>query len=755
MFFGEKLSKTFKLNYLFDRISSDLKSKSIQSTINVCLIVLGPVLAVATYLFLGPLNGVGQSAWLRFFLMMDLIYVLLIVGIVVVKILSVLQQRRSRRAGSQLHFRLARVFTTMSLLPTITVAIFATISINLGLEAWFSERVQSVVGTSLSAARSYVKEQQSALKEDISSLSSDLQNFRIERGLIEDDELRNELALRQMKLQRGLKEAFILNGSGEIELRGERSYLFDFEKPKKQEIEASIKEVVLINDFDNNELRALIYLIGFGDRYLYITREVDGTLFNLLDKTQKTAILYQQMENDRTAFLLNFAVLYFALALLLIVSSVLFALWFAERLSKPIGRLAAAAKRVGSGELTTQVIEQKGDDEISQLGQYFNQMTKQLKQQRDELIENTQQIEERRQLFDSVLSSVTSGVVVLDQEGGVDFTNSAASILITERRKIESQISLADAFPELNSLFQQLKKSGLNNLQDEIKLVRAGRLENFLVRMATMNEEKKTIGYVVAFDDVTKLVSAQRSAAWGDVARRIAHEIKNPLTPIQLSAERIRRKFGPLLKDEEQGLTQMVNVITRQTDDLRRIVDEFSKFARMPELKRKDEDLNDIVASIITLQQAGQPNVTINFSKPKSPIIISIDATLINQAITNILKNAGEAIEARKQKASLSSEAGIIKVVLKDEAESVIIQISDNGIGLPQDRSRLFEPYVTTRNKGTGLGLAIVKKIIEEHGGILKLEDAIPFDNSGIVGALISIDLPKSKKIMEKIGSKN
>lgn len=755
MFFGEKLSKTFKLNYLFDRISSDLKSKSIQSTINVCLIVLGPVLAVATYLFLGPLNGVGQSAWLRFFLMMDLIYVLLIVGIVVVKILSVLQQRRSRRAGSQLHFRLARVFTTMSLLPTITVAIFATISINLGLEAWFSERVQSVIGTSLSAARSYVKEQQSALKEDISSLSSDLQNFRIERGLIEDDELRNELALRQMKLQRGLKEAFILNGSGEIELRGERSYLFDFEKPKKQEIEASIKEVVLINDFDNNELRALIYLIGFGDRYLYITREVDGTLFNLLDKTQKTAILYQQMENDRTAFLLNFAVLYFALALLLIVSSVLFALWFAERLSKPIGRLAAAAKRVGSGELTTQVIEQKGDDEISQLGQYFNQMTKQLKQQRDELIENTQQIEERRQLFDSVLSSVTSGVVVLDQEGGVDFTNSAASILITERRKIDSQISLSDAFPELNSLFQQLKKSGLNNLQDEIKLVREGRLENFLVRMATMNEEKKTIGYVVAFDDVTKLVSAQRSAAWGDVARRIAHEIKNPLTPIQLSAERIRRKFGPLLKDEEQGLTQMVNVITRQTDDLRRIVDEFSKFARMPELKRKDEDLNDIVASIITLQQAGQPNVTINFSKPKSPIIISIDATLINQAITNILKNAGEAIEARKQKASLSSEAGIIKVVLKDEAESVIIQISDNGIGLPQDRSRLFEPYVTTRNKGTGLGLAIVKKIIEEHGGILKLEDAIPFDNSGIVGALISIDLPKSKKIMEKIGSKN
>ena len=227
--------------------------------------------------------------------------------------------------------------------------------------------------------------------------------------VLEKDELRNELALRQMKLQRGLKEAFILDGAGNIFLRGERSYLFDFEKPNEEQIEKSIKSTVLIDDFNNNELRALTYLNGFGDKYLYVTREVDGTLFNLLDETKKTAILYQQMESDRTAYLLNFAVLYFALALLLIVSSVLFALWFAERLSKPIGRLAAAAKRVGSGELTTQVIEDEGDDEIAQLGRYFNQMIKQLKIQRDTLVENTEQIEERRQLFDSVLSSVTSG----------------------------------------------------------------------------------------------------------------------------------------------------------------------------------------------------------------------------------------------------------------------------------------------------------------------------------------------------------
>ena len=471
-----------------------------------------------------------------------------------------------------------------------------------------------------------------------------------------------------------MKEAFILNGSGNIELRGERSYLFDFEKPDEKEIKRAITDVVLINDFNNNELRALLYLKGFGDRYLYVTREVDGTLFNLLDETQKTAVLYQQMESDRTAYLLNFAVLYFALALLLIVSSVLFALWFAERLSKPIGRLAAAAKRVGAGELTTQVIEDEGDDEIAQLGRYFNQMTKQLKHQRDTLVDNTQQIEERRRLFDSVLSSVTSGVIVLNPDGEVSFTNNSANVLLNYTQKIIIPNQLSDIFPELNDLFQNLKKSGSDNLQSEIKLVRSGRIENFLVRMAPMNEDGNLKGYVVAFDDITSLVSAQRSAAWGDVARRIAHEIKNPLTPIQLSAERIRKKFSPLLAENSDGLRDMVDVITRQTDDIRRIVDEFSKFARMPELRRKNENLSALVESTVSLQQAGQPNVLINLSMPKLPVFTSIDATLINQALTNILKNAGESIETRLQTASASNHNGVIEVSLKNKSDSCSAQ---------------------------------------------------------------------------------
>ena len=409
--------------------------------------------------------------------------------------------------------------------------------------------------------------------------------------------------------------------------------------------------------------------------------------------------------------------------------------------------MAAAAKRVGAGELTTQVIEDEGDDEIAQLGRYFNQMTKQLKHQRDTLVDNTQQIEERRRLFDSVLSSVTSGVIVLNPDGEVSFTNNSANVLLNYTKKIIIPNQLSDIFPELNDLFQNLKKSGSDNLQSEVKLVRSGRIENFLVRMAPMNEDGNLKGYVVAFDDITSLVSAQRSAAWGDVARRIAHEIKNPLTPIQLSAERIRKKFSPLLTENSDGLRDMVDVITRQTDDIRRIVDEFSKFARMPELRRKNENLSALVESTVSLQQAGQPNVLINLSMPKLPVFTSIDATLINQALTNILKNAGESIGTRLQTASASNHNGVIEVLLKDKSDVIMLNISDNGVGLPQDRSRLFEPYVTTRDKGTGLGLAIVKKIIEEHGGILKLEDSSPFENTGIVGALVSIELPKSKNL--------
>lgn len=724
------------------------------------MIILGPVLAVATYLLLGPLDTGSRGTALRIILMCDLVYVLLIIGLLFQRIMAIIAQRRRKSAGSQLHLRLTGFFTLMSLVPTITVAVFATISINMGFEAWFSDRVQNVIRVSLDAAQAYEFEQTSGLREDAKSLGSRLEQVIAAQRIEDPGAIRQELDRGQQSIQRGLKEAFVITGDGILRLRGFRSYKFDYEMPPPQAFDLAFEDVHLIRDYENNELRALVSLRGFGDQYLYVTREVDGVLLGLLDQTQQTARLYQQLEQDRDLYLFNFGLLYLAFAVLLIVSSALLSLWFAERLSRPIGRLVGAAQRVGDGELETQVLEEEGDDEIAQLSVYFNKMTRQLKGQRDRLLENTAQIEERRRLFDSVLSSVTSGVVGLDAQGRVSFVNRSARRLLGWAVGEHKEHHLEVVVPEFSPLFARLKESGNDSVQDEVKVVRGGRLENLLVRVAPRTSEGGALeGYVIAFDDVTDLVAAQRSAAWGDVARRIAHEIKNPLTPIQLSAERIRRKFSPKLDADGDDLERMTQVIVRQTTDLRRIVDEFSKFARMPEAVKQREDIVAILNQAVTLQQAGQPNVTFHIDIPDQVIPLSLDATMISQALTNLIKNAGEAIATRIEKGVSLDLTPAISISLTDLDTQVSITISDNGIGLPQDRAKLFEPYVTTRDKGTGLGLPIVKKIIEEHGGVLRLDDAEPIGDTQHVGAAATIELPKlqaedagrkSKKVHEQ-----
>ena len=724
------------------------------------MIILGPVLAVATYLLLGPLDTGSRGTALRIILMCDLVYVLLIIGLLFQRIMAIIAQRRRKSAGSQLHLRLTGFFTLMSLVPTITVAVFATISINMGFEAWFSDRVQNVIRVSLDAAQAYEFEQTSGLREDAKSLGSRLEQVIAAQRIEDPGAIRQELDRGQQSIQRGLKEAFVITGDGILRLRGFRSYKFDYEMPPPQAFDLAFEDVHLIRDYENNELRALVSLRGFGDQYLYVTREVDGVLLGLLDQTQQTARLYQQLEQDRDLYLFNFGLLYLAFAVLLIVSSALLSLWFAERLSRPIGRLVGAAQLVGDGELETQVLEEEGDDEIAQLSVYFNKMTRQLKGQRDRLLENTAQIEERRRLFDSVLSSVTSGVVGLDAQGRVSFVNRSARRLLGWAVGEHKEHHLEVVVPEFSPLFARLKESGTGSVQDEVKVVRGGRLENLLVRVAPRTSEGGALeGYVIAFDDVTDLVAAQRSAAWGDVARRIAHEIKNPLTPIQLSAERIRRKFRPKLDADGDDLERMTQVIVRQTTDLRRIVDEFSKFARMPEAVKQREDIVAILNQAVTLQQAGQPNVTFHIDIPDQVIPLSLDATMISQALTNLIKNAGEAIATRIEKGVSLDLTPAISISLTDLDTQVSITISDNGIGLPQDRAKLFEPYVTTRDKGTGLGLPIVKKIIEEHGGVLRLDDAEPIGDTQHVGAAATIELPKlqaedagrkSKKVHEQ-----
>ena len=722
------------------RLSRLRFQRRIATYVNIGLICLAPVLALVTYLILGPIDQGRESNLLRVILLCDLLYLLALTSLVMQRVMQIVALRRQKSAGSQLHLRLTGVFSAMSLLPTATVAVFAVLSINMGFEAWFSDRVQGVIADSLEAAQAYEQEQVRGLKEDIAALASDLEAYR--RTAINDPQLlRQRLSDAQENVQRGLKEAFIIDDTGDLILRGNRSYLFDYEEPSSELIQTAIREIVIIPDIPNNELRALTYLNGFGTYFLLVSRVIDGNLFALLDETQAAGQFYQQLESQRGASLFRFGIIYLIFAVLLIAASVFAALFFAERLSRPIGRLTGAAQKVGEGALDTRVVEEEGNDEISQLSKYFNQMTQQLEKQRETLLENTEQIELRRRMFDSVLSSVTSGVLGLDAEGKVSFVNKSAERLLGEHEILEnSHISVA--VPEFFPLFERLTQTKNESLQEELKTVQAGRLENLLVRVGRRRNEKGQLeGYVIAFDDVTDLVSAQRSAAWGDVARRIAHEIKNPLTPIQLSAERIRRKFAPKLSEESVDLERMTDVIVRQTNDLRHIIDEFSKFARLPQPKKSKEDLIPIVKAAVLLQENGQPNINFVSKIPQNSLVISIDATMISQALTNLLKNAGEAIDTRRDKLG-GTIAGEIHVGVEQVGDNVQVIIDDNGIGLPQDRARLFEPYVTTRDKGTGLGLAIVKKIVEEHGGTLSLEDAPSFDAAPYFGARVVMSLP-------------
>jgi len=706
------------------------------------VVVLGPVLALATYLVLGPLGQGANTPSLRLILLIDLVYILLVAALVFIQIARLIAARRAKSAGSRLHLRLTGVFALMALIPTVSVAVFAGLTINVGLEGWFSDRVRSVVGNSLAAAQAYESEQRDDLVEDAISLARTISTARAQGVSLPDTQL---LAEGQRQIQRGLREAYLIDGTATLRARGDRSYLFDYEAPTEAQIaeaQASGGAPVIIEDWPNNEFRALVLLEAYIDRYLYISRDVDGEILSLLDDTRETVRLYQQLENERGRLLFEFGLLYVGFAVILILAAIWLGLWFAERLSGPVGRLTGAAQQVGAGDLEVQVREDSGDDEIAMLGRYFNQMTKQLKGQRDTLLDNTRQIERRRRLFDSVLSSVTSGVVGLDPEGRVAFVNRSAMRLL-DWEEDQQSLAISVAFPEFGPLFNTVVTGQGEVAQGEVKVSRQGRMENLLVRVATRrSDDGRLEGYVIAFDDVTDLVSAQRMAAWGDVARRIAHEIKNPLTPIQLSAERIQRKFGPKLPDDAESLNQMTGVIIRQTGDLRRIVDEFSKFARMPEPETSRQDIVQLVRDAVLLQQTGQPDVVIDADLPQPPVIAHLDSTMISQALTNLIKNAGEAIESLREKEKPEGFSPRIEVTMKAHETTAEITIADNGIGLPEDRARLFEPYVTTRSEGTGLGLPIVKKIIEEHGGTLALENAPVFAGQTHFGAMAVITLP-------------
>ncbi len=704
----------------------------------IALAVTAPLLAAATfYVISRAAEGSASPSLVRAVLLVDLVYVMGLAAVIILTISRLFLARRARSAGSRLHLRLSGLFTLVALAPTVIVAVFATLTVNFGVEGWFSSQVQSVVRNALATTEAYAREHRGNIIGDALAIANEL-NRAASLGV--DASALGDL-LRQQANMRNLPEAYILDGDGEILARGDFSYLFTLETPVPANFAAArAGEVVVLGDEKNNELRALVALTGLFDNFLYITRRIDGEVLLLLEDTRRTVALYERLEKERSQVLFDFALLYLGFALLVILAAVWLGLSFAQSLANPIGRLAGAAERVGAGDFDMRVKEQKGDDEVAVLSRAFNRMTAQVKQQRDALVEANAETERRRRFIETVLAGVSAGVIGLDEAGRIDLINGAAAKMLGLGRAPVDGRPLADVASALGPLMERAGRLLGGVAQDQVRFIRGGRETELLVRV-TPKAGGEGEGAVVTIDDLTDLVAAQRMAAWGDIARRIAHEIKNPLTPIQLSADRLRRKFSKLPPEDRAALNQYADVISRQAGDIRRMVDEFSKFARMPEPQRADEDIVAIVREAVLLQQAAGGAITYSVDAPEPPLIVRCDRGLISQALTNLLKNAAEAVETRL--AQGETMPGEIRVALRVEEAGAAIEIADNGVGLPAtDRARLTEPYVTTRAKGTGLGLAIVKKIVEQHGGTMSLDDAPPFRADAAQGACARIVLP-------------
>jgi two-component system nitrogen regulation sensor histidine kinase NtrY len=471
-----------------------------------------------------------------------------------------------------------------------------------------------------------------------------------------------------------------------------------------------------------NYVAAVIRLRAFNDTFLYVARLLDPHVVAQLRQTEASVAEYAELEQRRLGLQVNYALIFAVIALTILMASILIGLNFANWLVAPIRRLMSAANIVSTGDLHVQVPVHKSEGDLAQLGETFNKMTQELRSQRDELVNASDLIDSRRRFIEAVLSSASAGIIGVDASGSVGILNRSAEKLIGHAESETLGHPLSDVLPELDDMMKAARDGTQRLVQGQITINRDGHERNLSVRISAEQTSHSRDSYIITLDDITELVSAQRTSAWADVARRIAHEIKNPLTPIQLSAERIRRKFGRVITEDKAVFEQCTDTIVRQVDDIRRMVDEFSRFARMPKPVIEGEDVADTVRQAVFLMRVGHPDIDIEADIREEPMRAQFDRRLISQALTNIIKNSTEAIEAVPAE---QLGKGRIDVIAARENDDIVIDVIDNGIGLPKvSRARLLEPYVTTREKGTGLGLAIVGRVLEDHGGRIELNDA-------------------------------
>lgn len=695
------------------------------------LVSLG-LLGVAAFILLneGGLTGANNRVALGI-LVGNLVFLLGLAGVVVLRFVRRVRARRFGEPTPRLHLRFVALFSIAAATPAVLAAVFLGFVITRGVDLWFDDRIATLVDRLEEVAFDFYGREAITASAHVESMAIDLsQDGSVDAFTTSRIQYINYL--NNQAARRGFAAAYIVDGRGTLLARTRFRENEDYVAPSQVLYDyANDGDVAVSTPSSSAEavdvMRLLYRLDAYPDAYLFVSYPVNIDLFREMAQARNEL---RDAGNQESRVRGSFYFLYFEVAVLIVIGSIWLALSAATRVVTPISRLVGAAERVRRGDLDTRVQMGREDDEIAALARAFNRMTRQLRSQRRELIEAHAESEQRRAFIEAILAGVRAGVIGLDKDNRITLINRSAISMLAPGTDDLIGVGIDEVTPELAEIATEARRRPGAVAEAQIDLNAPDDQIRHLTARASMDEEA---GLVITFDDVTRLVTAQRNAAWREVARRIAHEIKNPLTPIQLSAERIRRKYRDEITSDVETFDRCTDTIVRQVSDIGRMVDEFSSFARMPQPKVERVEMGELVKSSVFTQRVASPNIEIVFEHPGVPVHAMCDARLSVQALANILKNACESVSTRMDQ---DGGPGQLVVSLTEANGYAVIEVADNGLGWPTpNRERLTEPYMTTREKGTGLGLAIVKRVMEDHNGRLELD--IPQSGQGAVVRLV------------------
>ena len=649
--------------------------------------------------------------------------------------LSFLRKKKLKKAGNELHNKLIFIFSVISLTPTLIISIFSVLIFDTALNSWFNPIISSAVSQSEKVANQYLLEHQNAMRGDILEFANILNVNAIN---LSSNKNKFSKFIDNYSRKNNLSEAILIDSNGNVLAFSNFVFEYTYADISNQDyLSANSGKITITKEDNSNKMKAFMKLSQYVDAYLLISRFVDQRVLDAIQNTALAVSDYQSIELEQFDLKISFVVIFLFLTLILLLGSLIIGLNLANKLVDPISSLIMAAEEVGAGNLDYKITKKEllnfNVKEIKRLGQAFNKMIFDLKNIRIDIVNANNQLDKRRQFSETVLSGVYSGVIALDENLKLNLPNLTACKILNISIEKDFGILITKIVPEFSNLIDTILKSNMSVLEEKIQIIKEDKILNLMTRIVVQKKHDKILGFVLTFDDITNLIAAQKMAAWSDIARRIAHEIKNPLTPIRLSAERLKKHIDKPIMFNKKIFEQSLNMITRQVDDIHHLVDEFSSFARMPAPILNRVNVFVIVREYVEPLNISFDKITIKLDNTKyKNIFIMADEKQIRQAIGNIIKNSYENIITNNIK------NGVISIDFENDNDFVSILLKDNGTGInPNDISRMVEPYFSTKTNGSGLGLAITKKIIEDHNGSITIKS--PKDEQGTI---IIIKLP-------------